>query len=264
MSAFFKELDNYGAAIAVRYQSVSGQILQVSYSELHEKSQAFAEKITQQRSLVLLLSDNNIETLIAYIACLQACHAVMLLDANINKSRLEDLKKCYQPNYIVDIQGVEPYSTKQHKLDEQLALLLSTSGSTGSPKQVALSYLNLQSNAENICRYLPIHSMDTTLTTLPFNYSYGLSIINTHLLKGATIFLSTLSVVDKTFWQIMDEAEITSIAGVPYSYEMLIRLGLHKKDLPYLRYFTQAGGRLAEKKYRCCSITRKSIAKSFM
>lgn len=75
-------------------------------------------------------------------------------------------------------------------------------------------------------------------------YSYGLSVINSHLIKGATILLTDQSVIQKEFWSFAKEQKATSIAGVPYTYEMLKRLRIFRMDLPYLRTMTQAGGKL--------------------
>lgn len=263
MPAFFQDLDRFGAASAVSFYSASKSIQRISYSDLQNKCQVFAKQIKQSRSLVLLLTDNSCETLISYLTCLQNGHPVMLLDNSISELHLEEIKRRYQANYVISGSNVAHCSSTAHLLDPRLAVLLSTSGSTGSPKQVALSYDNLQSNAKSICQYLPIHPADTTLTTLPFNYSYGLSIINSHLLTGAGIFLSSLSIVDKDFWQLLDEAEITSFGGVPYSYEMLIRLGLTRKELSFLRYFTQAGGKLAGKKVKVLQTYAQQHCKKF-
>lgn len=75
-----------------------------------------------------------------------------------------------------------------------LALLLSTSGSTGSPKLVRLSVRNLQANAESIAQYLQITAKERPITSLPMEYTYGLSVINSHILRGASLLLT-----DRTF-----------------------------------------------------------------
>jgi acyl-CoA synthetase (AMP-forming)/AMP-acid ligase II len=126
-----------------------------------------------------------------------------------------------------------------------IALLLSTSGSTGASKQVMISYDNLHANTTSICDYLPIKSTDVSISTLPFHYSYGLSIINTHLASGAALLMTEYSFMQREFWSLFDEHKVTSFGGVPHSYDMLMRLKFTSKNLPSLRYFTQAGGKLA-------------------
>ena len=123
--------------------------------------------------------------------------------------------------------------------------MLTTSGSTGSPKLVRLSFSNILSNAKSIAQYLKITDLERPITSLPMNYSYGLSVINSHLINGATILLTNFSVVQKEFWNFVKNKKATSIAGVPYTYQMLKMLRFANMDLPYLKTLTQAGGKLS-------------------
>ena len=79
---------------------------------------------------------------------------------------------------------------------------MSTSGSTGSPKLVRLSYKNLYSNAYSISEYLSLNKSEIPITSMPINYSFGLSIINSHLINGSTILLTSKSVVQREFWEL--------------------------------------------------------------
>ena len=106
-------------------------------------------------------------------------------------------------------------------LPEGLALLLTTSGSTGSPKLVRLSHDNLKSNACSIIEYLKITSSEKAITSLPMYYSYGLSVLNSHLLAGATLLLTDKSYVQREFWKFVLEEKATSFAGVPFTYDIL-------------------------------------------
>ncbi|MCF0142786.1 MAG: AMP-binding protein, partial [Parasporobacterium sp.] len=123
-------------------------------------------------------------------------------------------------------------------------LMLTTSGSTGSPKFVRQSYTNVFTNAEQIVEYLELSETERPITTLPMNYTYGLSIINSHLLVGAAILVTDKGLMQKEFWSFFKEGGATSFGGVPYTYEMLDRLRFYRMDLPTLRYMTQAGGKL--------------------
>ncbi|MFJ5767801.1 AMP-binding protein [Lysinibacillus sp. NPDC093210] len=125
--------------------------------------------------------------------------------------------------------------------------MLSTSGTTGSQKFVRLSYDNLRVNAESIIDYLQINKNERAIMNLPLSYSYGMSIVNSHLLAGASILLTDESVLEKSFWEFVKKHKATSIAGVPFTYQMLQRIGFTKMELPYLKTMTQAGGRLNEK-----------------
>ena len=129
-------------------------------------------------------------------------------------------------------------------INPELALCLTTSGSTGSPKFVRLSLANVKANAEQIAEYLEIDENERPVTVLPSYYSYGVSIINSHLIKGATILMTEGTIAQREFWNFLKEQKATSISGVPYTYEMLKMLRFFRMDLPYLKTMTQAGGKL--------------------
>ena len=238
---FWQFSSDYQHNIALRFNGES-----ISYARLQTLCNITAEELPEQGSLVFLMCRNDLETIATYLACLQKRVTVMMLDANIHDEKLSRLTEAYQPHTIVSEGRFHSTGFPQATIDNNLAILLSTSGSTGTAKQVCLSYENLQANAESICGYLPIDSSDITLTTLPCYYSYGLSVLNTHLLKGACTIVSEVSAVSREFWQYLKDDKITSFAGVPYTYEMLYKLGFLRKEHPHLRYLTQAGGRLAD------------------
>jgi len=119
-----------------------------------------------------------------------------------------------------------------------------TSGSTGSPLLVRVSYENLIENTRSISQSLDITQQDIPITTLPMNYTYGLSIINSHLLNGCQIVLTEDSILSKGFWDLLNSREVTTFGGVPYTYQMLKRLGFEKMNLPNITKLTQAGGKL--------------------
>lgn len=122
-----------------------------------------------------------------------------------------------------------------YPLYKNLALLITTSGSTGSPKFVRQSYENLRSNAQSIAEYLKLDETERPITTLPMNYVYGLSIINSHFLVGATLLLTDKGLMQKEFWDFFKSAEATSFGGVPYTYEMLDKLRFYRMKLPSLK-----------------------------
>ena len=236
----------------------------VSYRNIESESDIIKEKISSGRKgLAFLFTTNNSESVITYIALLKSGNAVLLLDEKLNEEIRNGLIKNYRPDYIISSNESIPehysFSFKYESLNfikttesnsinifPELSVLLSTSGTTGSPKLVKLSYKNIQSNASSIAEYLNIDQNERPITTLPFNYSFGLSIINSHLLKGSTIVLTEKTVFFRDFWNLFNEYKCTSFAGVPYTYTMLKRIGFEKIDLPTLKYFTQAGGKLSE------------------
>ena len=123
--------------------------------------------------------------------------------------------------------------------------MLTTSGSTGSVKLVRLSHENLEANAAAIATYLALGPDDRGVTSLPLHYCYGLSVLHSHLAAGASVALTDLSVTDPCFWGRVRDAGVTGLAGVPYTFDLLDRVGFADMDLPHLRYVTQAGGRMA-------------------
>jgi acyl carrier protein len=172
---------------------------------------------------------------------------VLPVDARRDHTEIEER---YAPDIIVDDRGVHHRHHDQRQLHDDLALLMSTSGSTGSPKLVRLSHKNLVANATVIAEYLGIRETDRAATTLPMSYCYGLSVIHSHLLVGAGLILTDLSVVDEEFWTLFRRHRGTSFAGVPYTFELLESVGFDAADLPHLRYLTQAGGRMPPERVR--------------
>lgn len=257
----------------------------LTYGHLYEKVEVMKNVLPtcERKQLGLILCKNEVYPLIAYLAALQKQDAVMLLDEKLNKTLLADILDTYKPDWIFTANPKFEFSD-EYKSSEQtyyrigmriktetnralihpdLALLLSTSGTTGSVKFVRLSYKNIVANARSIADYLNITSKDRGLANLPLNYSYGLSIINSHLYTGATILLTNESVMTKGYWEFMKAEKATSFAGVPYTYQILQRIGFQKMALPNLRYFTQAGGGLNEKLVRLFGEYAKKVGKKF-
>lgn len=236
-----------------------------SYKEMLEAGDSICQEVGE-RSLVFCLCANRVESLFGYIGFLRGRVVPVLLDADIPVDQLQKLMERYQPTHVwapetrEDLANsldafygyggyalFETETSVRHQLHEELALLLTTSGSTGSPKLVRLTYNNLSANATSIIDYLDIDQTDKPITTLPMNYSYGLSIINSHLLKGATLILTDRSIVQKEFWELCRAEKATTFGGVPFHYEMLKRLKFETYDLPSLKKLTQAGGKLDSK-----------------
>lgn len=247
--SFAAQLASYGDSPAILTDNQS-----LTYRELADRVDAMAHRLGPVRRLVALAAANDLDSLVAYLAALVAGHPLILLPED-KPAALESLVTAYDPDVVLRPGGGTTVLEERrpgtgHELHPDLALLLSTSGSTGSPKLVRLSQKNLQSNAESIAEYLGIDSGDRAATTLPMSYCYGLSVINSHLLRGAGLVLTDLSVVDPCFWELFRSKEATAFAAVPYTFELLERVGFADMDLPRLRYVTQAGGRLAPDKVR--------------
>lgn len=238
-----------------------------TYSQLMELTSKVRKALNyQNKSLGFILCKNDVEALAGYLASLQSGHGVALLGADLNPELLHNLVSIYQPDWIYFPDTLKSYlfpgskptvkllrytmvkrtTESQGSIHPDLAILLSTSGSTGSPKLVRLSWKNIQANAHSIAQYLGLNTTERPVTTLPMQYSYGLSVINSHLLVEASILMTDKTFFDREFWDFFKNYHATSIAGVPYNYEILHRLKFDQIYLPSLKTMTQAGGRLAE------------------
>lgn len=128
----------------------------------------------------------------------------------------------------------------------QAAAIIYTSGTTGRPKGVTLSHRNLTSNANSILKYLELTSSDRTMNILPFYYSYGNSVMHTHLVSGACLLLENSMVYPHKIIEKMETEKVTGFAGVPSTYALLMnRVKFEDYDLSSIRYMTQAGGAMA-------------------
>lgn len=257
--AYYDGMKQYASGIAAIDSSGNS----ISYNELDTLCRKIG-CIVPKRALVFSFCENSVGALIGYVAFLYHHVVPVLLDKHLEKGLRENLLELYCPDYLFFPEKMtaefsegeivwQEYGyclmknpgAREHVLFEELGLLLSTSGSTGSPKLVRQSYANIQANAESIAAYLKLTDKERPITTLPMNYTYGLSIINSHLLVGATILMTDFTLMQREFWEFFKEKKATSFGGVPYTYEMLKKLRFFKMELPSLKTMTQAGGKLA-------------------
>ena len=252
----------------------------------YEALDAEAEKLAAAiggRHLVFSLCRNEIGSVLGYTAFLNHEIVPVLLNAHLDCALLDALLKNYCPAFIWapkdqagQFHGMETvYSAfdycllktgcgTAYPLYRDLALLLTTSGSTGSPKFVRQSYSNIRANTASIIEYLHLDSKERPITTLPMSYTYGLSIINTHLAVGATILLTAKTLMQKEFWKFFKEQEATSFGGVPYTYEILDKLRFTHMDLPSLHTMTQAGGKLMPELHEKFARYAREAGKNFV
>ncbi len=131
-------------------------------------------------------------------------------------------------------------------IDVDLASIVYTSGSTGEPKGVMLTHLNIVSNTRSIIEYLELTSRDRIMVVLPFHYVYGKTLLNTHVSVGGSVVIDNRFAYPNAVLQTMREQQTTGFAGVPSTFMMLLnRSALRDTPLPSLRYVTQAGGGMA-------------------
>ncbi len=243
----------------------SASAASVTYGQLAAQCDALWKQVKQheQKGLGILLCGNTPQTYFAYLAALRGGDAVILLNENTEPSLLHTIVQAYRPEWMIGSCAANPPEFYRREVLENgmsllrrqpgdagsalhpdLAVLLSTSGTTGSPKMVRLSYRNIESNALSIVKYLEIVPGSKAITTLPFNYSYGMSIANSYFSAGASLALTDASFTNRAFWDAFSFHEVNSLAGVPYTFQMLQRLNPRKLPIASLRTLTQAGGAL--------------------
>lgn len=241
--------------------SDSGEI--ITYSELTHIV-GDVSKHLERNSLALLVMNNDVGAVAFYLACLLVGTVVIIVDKDIAELEMNNYIQQYEPDYIiiskskstfVDVNYEPSLMLYRHilyknvevatkSIHSDLAILLPTSGTTHISKLVRISKENIYDNAKNICKELEITHNDVAITSLPLSYTYGLSVLNTHLLKHATVLLTDKSVLQKSFWEFLNKYKATSFAGVPYTYELLEKSGYLLKESS-LKIYTQAGGRLS-------------------
>ncbi len=246
------DLARFGTATAI----LDGDRV-LTYTELDGLVARRCAELGSARRLVLLECAPALEPLVTYLAALRGQHPVLLapaLDGEAARRHHERLVASYDPDVCVTRGGGWSLDVRHersaHELHPELAVLLGTSGSTGTPKLVRLSRENLLANATAIVGYLGLGATSRAATTLPFQYCFGLSVVNSHLVAGGSLWLTGSSVVDPGFWDDFAAAGATSIAGVPYTFELLERAGVDWLAAPGLRQVLQAGGRMEPSRVR--------------
>ncbi|MCR4591451.1 MAG: AMP-binding protein [Lachnospiraceae bacterium] len=273
------DLERFGSRICLTGENGDNY----TYSDVDSIGADIARHVGK-RCLVFLLCRNVPESIIGYVSFLNHGIVPAMLAAHMDESLFRRLVLIYEPHFFwapADMSemlenfrysrvfGFGSYAlfesaVKQDcRLHDDLCLLLTTSGSTGSPKFVRQTYKNVSSNAHAITEYLKLDESERPITTLPMNYTYGLSIINSHLMKGAGVLVTEKGIMQKEFWDFFRKYEATSFGGVPYTYEMLDKLRFYRMDLPSLRSMTQAGGKITEKLHEKMAAYALETGRSF-
>jgi acyl-CoA synthetase (AMP-forming)/AMP-acid ligase II len=239
----------------------------MTYADVVRRGRAIAAPLGSAKQVVFLVARNDAFTASAYWGLLAAGHAVALLDGHAALETTAALVVSYRPTWLagppglaarlaglgidvdrlVALAGGELVRTTvgaRSDVHPDLALMLTTSGTTGSRKFVRLSVRSVEANAASIAQSLALTPVERPLAMLPFHYSFGLSVVNSHWRVGATVVLSNDGVLQRRLWSTFDDERCTSLAGVPYTYQMLERVGFRDMALPSLRSLQQAGGAL--------------------
>lgn len=219
-----------------------------------------------RQGLAMLLTDGSMEAAVWLLALLKAGQPVALVDAGTPELMLERLLGAYPPDVLLDPSGshllrlAHGATLARGQCSDgrvwvadrpgplphpDLAVLLTTSGTTGSPKLVRLSRSNVTSNAAQIVASLGLEPDDRGVAALPLHYSFGMSVLTSHASIGSAVVVTGATLLEEAFWDVLREHAVSVLPGVPTTYAMLKRLGFERRELPALRSLIQAGGRLA-------------------
>lgn len=241
---------------------------QYTYGELKEFCEIFKSWISKglilHRSLVFILCRNTMAAISYYVAAIDSKIVPLLISAGMDAELRNSLIDLYRPQYLFlpdymvkdftensydKVAGKYGYSVLATGYDKcemfsELSMLLTTSGSTGSPKLVRHSYINIEESARNVSEFLGFTNMDRSLIDLQLHYTMGLNVACSSLYAGATLIMTTHTAMEKEYWEFFDKNNVTNITGVPYNYEILKRLKFFDRNYPHLRILAQGGGRL--------------------
>jgi acyl-CoA synthetase (AMP-forming)/AMP-acid ligase II len=221
----------------------------VTYDELRARAADWAQELAGPRGLVIHYIRNDVTNVVALLGAIAAGHAVVLTDPALPAVSRARLEKCYRPEWVLEpLKEVGARRVSQSDNDAihpDLALMLSTSGSTGSPKLARFALSAIEANAGGIAEVLGISSSDVAAGHLQLHYSYGLSVLTSHLVMGARVRLTEFGLMQREFWPGLREAGVTHLPGVPFHYQILAKLGFGRLGLNDLRSMTQAGGAMS-------------------
>ncbi len=253
------DIDKKPASAVAAIDDAGGQLTYGDLVDLQSKLSA----VLPDRELVFCLCENKVGALAGFLSLYDCKDVCLLLSAHIDKALLKILDKTYGPSYywmpenMVDESGYEKvFEYKDFVLCKTgkiapalhpgLSMLMTTSGTTGSPKLVRHRYGNIESNAKNVAKVFGWTPEERGIIDLPMQYTMGLNVINSHLYAGATVLLIEANLMSPKYWSFIKEQKGSNFTGVPFSYEILNRLRFWKMDLPHLTTMAEGGGKLSD------------------
>jgi len=240
----------------------------VSYGHLARLVRSAQRQLDRPaKALVVVEEPRTVRGVVGYLAALCSGHAVMLIEHGSERV-WADVIASYRPELLVLEPGGQPAGLAQGwgycrragvalpvwlqaagggsgtTIHPDLAMLIRTSGSLGVPKTVRLSYASLRANAVAIAEALAIRPGHRALASLPLDFSFGLSVLNSHLAAGAATGLTSVAPSSAEFWWCADQMRVTCVAAVPATFQFLRARRWDPRDHHDLRRLQQSGSAL--------------------
>jgi len=237
----------------------------ITYGELAEKMVGIGKSV-DARSIIFILCKNTVGAMLGYLGFVEKGAVPLNLSSKIDNALLQDLLDTYTPAYLwVPTEYVEKFSYETvtteygytllrtgyeiYPVNDKLQFLMTTSGSTGSPKLVRYKKGNLEANAKNVAIAFGWSEKERPVCDLGMQYTMGLNLINTHLYVGATVLLTTYNIMSGEFWDYIRDQQATNFTGVPFSYDLFYRLHFERMNLPDLTTLSEGGGKLTDARF---------------
>lgn len=237
----------------------------LTYGELVNEVDDISRRV-KARSVIFMLCKNTVGSLAGYMGFIEGQAVPLALSNKIEKGLLDSLLTEYTPAYLwVPSEQSSEFACQTvfekygyclletgnpvYPIHDDLQFLMTTSGSTGSPKLVRYKKGNLEANARNVAKAFGWSREERPVCDLGMQYTMGLNVINTHLYVGATVLLTTYNLMSGEFWDYIKTEKATNFTGVPFSYDIFYRLHFDRMDLPYLTTLSQGGGKLTDARF---------------
>jgi len=246
----------------------------ITFNKLHSDSLKLASFLREhygENRNIILISPNSIFFITAYLGILKSGNVCVPLNYAVEEGNLDYILNLIDSPLMMvtdNFKGTDSFKDELAHIDEtdlekiisgpeirtfttdfiedSLAEIIFTSGSTGEPKGVMISHGNIIANTDSIIEYLRLTEQDRMCVVLPFFYCYGLSLLHTHLKVGGSIVLNNSFIFIGRVIKDLQEYQCTGFAGVPSHFQILLKKSQSFKTtkFPFLKYVTQAGGKL--------------------
>ena len=237
----------------------------ITYGELAKKMVEVGQKV-ESRSIIFILCKNTVGAMVGYLGFIENEAVPLNLSSKIDDELFHNLLDIYMPAYLwVPDEDIERFAYEVitveygyallktgndiYPVNDKLQFLMTTSGSTGSPKLVRYKKGNLEANAKNVAVAFGWSEKERPLCDLGMQYTMGMNVINSHLYVGATVLLTDHNIMSSEFWDYMRNEHATNFTGVPFSYDLFYRLHFERMDLPDLSTLSEGGGKLTDARF---------------